>query len=774
MKYAVIHQQHGYTNVAANDLDCSADVEATRNRALLAFSVDRVQHLDGFDLATVQNILRHGEALGTWVTSRDWLTPGERGSLLSIDLHRRIVHYLPEQLRGQALDEGASTTAVTISLKESLELAVLTLTRYLVLLRIGPVGLGRKGVHRSLGPSTILEIAYSYGPALLAQAVVKQVGRAVFDSNSLNEQGTNSRQEGQLLGGLELSDLSTLKVSARKHVLVECMRMRMLSDRALWWDVPDAPEPSRAEAMKGPVRHNVQPAERDSHLPLPDDYVAQMGQRSLWLMRVLAPNLLTIAQKMVEIWAMSSNRGWAAATVRDWRREGVRAILAAHEWRTQEGRRFSGPPFPLRLPALTAFEKTAAAGYLNENDDKLRWPPRSYRDVIALFGVVQLAHYFIVSLSTGARQSEMLSLQRDCVSYAVDGRAYASGKTYKLVQRHEGEWRDWLLPLAAIDAIVQQVRLVSLGEKLSYVNPEIEAREVHVVPAESVPNHLWAQISGGPVSNATEPLRNINPALVSFAQALCMDTAPGGQNLRSHRFRKTLARLVALALRQAPILLMEVFGHESVQMTLAYILTDKDLPAEIETVLCELCVMRAKEMVDRMSDAIIAAKGTESHNLGGYGGLGAVTLFNAVVVHHERVHRRGEQWGANNVMELAELLTLQGTSWVQVRRGVICTKFPGEAGPCNKSKGSPEPSKCQSSCVHRLEEAFLREDVDGAIQESLVAYEQALVDGDCSASSHWAGQVRAHVLRFSDLRAKWMKNVTVQVLMGHEPDSVTA
>ena len=180
---------------------------------------------------------------------------------------------------------------------------------------------------------------------------------------------------------------------------------------------------------------------------------------------------------------------------------------------------------------------------------------------MALLGVVQIAHYFIVALSMGARQSEVLSLQRDCVMYAADGRAYANGRTYKLVQRHEGEWRDWQLPDAAVEAIEQQVRMVSLGEQLELLNPATGSGNTHLVPTGDAPGHLWARLSGATsASDSSAPLREINKALVSFARALCMDTAPGGQRLRSHRFRKTLARLVALALTQAPKLLMECLG----------------------------------------------------------------------------------------------------------------------------------------------------------------------------------------------------------------------
>nr|WP_276530694.1 tyrosine-type recombinase/integrase [Burkholderia multivorans] len=378
---------------------------------------------------------------------------------------------------------------------------------------------------------------------------------------------------------------------------------------------------------------------------------------------------------------------------------------------------------------------------------------------MALLGRIQLAHFFIVTLSMGARQSESLRLRRDCVVRAPDNRPYANGKTYKLVQRHDGEMRAWLLPDVAVDAIEQQTRLVSFAERLTEVTPNRK-------PSDSLGNdHLWVQISAAAHADATRPLVNINKALHSYARAIQMSTTPGGQNLRTHRLRKTLARLVALALTQAPKLLMDVFGHKSIEMTLYYILSDKDLQAEIETVSRELRVMRAKTVVEKMVEDDLMSKDVTALSHGGYGGLAAASIHDTITRRRHQVHRRGNKWGAENIIELAELLTLQGKAWEQVRRGVICTKLPGESGPCNKRKGRPEPAKCSSACTHRLEEAFLREDVDAVICEAIAAFEQSVANGEQLIAAHWAAQVRANVPRFPDLSAKWMRNATVAGLM---------
>lgn len=732
-----------------------AEVVAARNRGLLLATVDTIQNADVAQLVALQRILQHGDTFGRWETLEAWAPPSKRRpSLLSIDLRQRIVHFLPAHLQRLASDDGLASHQGSLPIAERIQEAVLVLTRYLVLLRMGPAGLGRKGNLRSLDPNSVIDIGYSPGPIMFALAI----------ASSLDAEGKPIAANASL-SSLGVDDLAQLSENQQTKVLDEWQRMRALADRGLWADAPSLQPDSKASAMTGAPRHSEKPKKIDSHLPLPDEYVSEMGRCSIWLMRSLGPNLLAIGSAMASIWSTTSEKGGTAKNIRDRRRRRISKLLSKHRWLDQDGQDFDVPPFSLRLPKPSGF---ATSKDDSEVEEEVRWPPTSYRDVMALLSTVQMAHYFIVSLSMGARQSEALGLQRDCVVRSVDGRLFANGKTYKLVQRHEGEWRDWQLPEAAVEAVAQQALLVEAAGRIAFLKPPQTA----AATLSSTSSHLWAQISAANNSDAKAPLGDINTALQAYARTLGFNTEPGGQTLRSHRFRKTLARLVALALTQAPKLLMDVFGHKSIEMTLNYILSDKSLRAEIETVSRELRVMRAKEVIERMVEADLASQGTGSVDLGGYGGLAAVSLHNAIGVHRDRVHRRGEQWGANNVEELAELLTLQGKAWEQVRRGVLCTKFPGEAGPCSKSKGRPEPSKCQSSCTHRLEEAFLREDVDGAIRDALAAYETAIADEESLTAAHWAAQVRAHVPRFADLQVKWMLNETVRALVGNEKGKV--
>lgn len=741
-------------DIHSDSLDSSGrdyEVEATRNRGLLLTAAHAIQHADAAQLVALQRILQHGDSFGRWTTPYTWPPQSKRKrALLSIDLRQRIVHFLPAHIQSLANDEVLASHRKHHSITQCIDEAVLMLTRYLVLLRLGPVGLGNKGGQRALDPNSIMIIGYHFGPLIFAQAITSSLDvkeKPVADIFSLRS--------------LHMEDLARLPNSKKRFVLAECKRMSQLKDRGLWKDAPSLVSKSIATAMAGAPRYTEEPRKIDSHQPLPDEYVSEMGRCSLWLMRVLCPNLLNIGKAITVLYSSNPIRGKVGRKIVDNCGRKVRKLLATYRWHDQDGREFNSPPFLLRLPKPNGLN-SAVNG--RDADAEVHWPPRNYREVMALLGIVLTAHYFIVSLSMGARQSEVLGLKRDCVVRSVDGRLYASGKTYKLVQRHEGEWRDWQLPEAAVEALAQQALLVETAERMASLLADRTADTV----ALNTGTHLWGQVSAAKISNPAIQLTGINPALRVYANALGLSTEPGGQPLRSHRFRKTLARLVALALTQAPKLLMDVFGHKDIEMTLYYILSDKNLRAEIETVARELRVMRGKQVVERMVEADLASKGTDSADLGGYGGLAAVSLQNVIRVNRERVHRQGAQWGANDVQELAELLTLQGTAWEQVRTGVLCTKFPGEFGPCNKSKGRPEPSKCQSSCTHRLEEAFLREDIDGSIHDAVAAYEAAISNEESLTAAHWAAQVRAHVPRFSDIQAKWMLNKTVRELFADE------
>lgn len=731
------------------------EIEASRSRALLCSPLELVQTMSANEVVALQEILQHGATFGYWVTPKKWHKTQGGTATLNIDIRTRIIHFLPADIKALlTLEPNGVGQPSEIRIRRLVELAVLVQTRYLILMRMGPAALGKKGRAKSLDPTSVKGVAYSYLPQMLAVSIAKS-----YSANAISALEAADKDDAQrFFAILETSDFDGMSSSAKENTLKEVARMHRLSQAGCWTDVPaigkqlDVITRVRGDSIRKPAERKI-----DAHLPLPDEYVSEMGQKSLWLINNLAPNLLSIGDKICEIWAETDRPDLSASQVKDRRKDMVTALLDGHVWRDCEGAIFREPPFKLRLTQhgkkshhVRNIEKRRAKLAVDgstEDDSAepvmdLNWPPRTFGEVMALMGNVQLAHLFVVELSTAARKSEAIDLTRDCVRYERNGLLYARGRTFKLVERHDGEYRDWILPEVAAQAIEQQVRLVRCLEKIGTMKPKAEAKSV-----DNEPQHLWAQYGFGK-SDRTEPLIGISQALTSYAKSLGMDTAPGGQNFRSHRFRKTVARLVALALTQAPKILMDVFGHKSIEMTLYYILADKDLRAEIEKVSRELRILRASKTIEQ----IVA----DEDAVPSYGGPAAQVLKSTIQMHQQRAHQMGDDWGAANVAELAEILTLQGKAWQYVRPGIICTKFPGtESGPCNKSKGHPEPARCQSHCNHRLEEPFLREDVDGAISDCIREYTAAEANGEDLILEFWAGQIRNHLTRFADIRDKW-------------------
>lgn len=717
-------------------------LDATRNLESAAITSRSVPFTEPFGslldadkdrLSRLQSLFRHGPEFGIWLTPKEWLPANHRLRYRKqADLKARIV----ESLRKQG--EAALATSPLV------ETAVVSAIRYLLLLRCGPSGLGYKAKNRSLDATSISKLAHREVPELFARGIV---AASKLPSPSADH----------LISGIDLSALRDIKTHSPKTMLIELKRMRMLRNMGFWRDVADEERPKLSELMTAEEPEANPRVDTDPHLPLPDEYAALMASRSLWLSENLCDNVIEIVADLSrELDAFIRRRGRAMSKATFARRAVKR--LAAHVWRDSIGQTISAVPFPLAMPKEVHVRKRHRLKLGDETEhEPCQWPPRGARELHHLIAIIQTAHYFTVALSIGARASEALSLTRDCLRRSADGSPLITGLTFKLVERFEGEERDWDVPDAAVIAVERQARLIVVTDRF-------HSAQANAKPSTELEagDNLWGQI-GVQSRDASGSLVNINRKLREFAQALRMDVSPGGQNIRSHRFRKTLARLVALALTQAPKLLMEIFGHKSIHMTLHYILSDSSLRAEIETVTRELKVMRGKELIE---DIVAAEQAPDEPRTAGYGGFAAVTVVSAVSAHRQRLHRNGKAWGVESAYELSELLTMKGDAWEYVRSGVICTKLPGEVGACNRKRGRPEAGNCKVTCDHRLEEKFMRNDVDGAIADCVAHLERARAEDDSMLESYWAGQVRTHVPRFPDVKAKWMSNTVVSELFG--------
>jgi len=170
----------------------------------------------------------------------------------------------------------------------------------------------------------------------------------------------------------------------------------------------------------------------------------------------------------------------------------------------------------------------------------------------------------------------------------------------------------------------------------------------------------------------------MNEALQKLAQRINLSDRPGGVLLHAHRFRKTVARLAGVAIVDSPRVLMQLLGHEDIEVTLHYICTDKALAADIERVARELRIMRSQEVFEGIHASM--QTGVKKYGGGGVSGL-------------EAMIRQAKDWGAETSYELSVLLTANGRYTKLVRPGVMCLKPSLTNAPCT----------CDSSCENRIE-----------------------------------------------------------------------
>lgn len=672
-----------------NDMN---SLSALRAAVPLDLRIERIQEMQTAELSVLQAALGYGDRWGVIEAPAALVPPGrwQQPSVRTIDFHAELVrHSVPSSM---------------------LEAGILTLTQLALLQLTAPTHTRRGTIQ--LKPSSVIQ-QLRYWIDIVATVACKP-GAPV----------------GDLVWPYSLEDIRTSRNP--KRISNNLARLRQYADRALWPLPPVTKQKDKTELSRQAPKPSPMPGkEEQSFQPLPDSFVADAGWRLSWIASELGPSLLAVAKGFVKIAKEHPLAGGALSTVTGRRMARRSEFLAQFQWTDSKGNRIEALPFEAHI-----------SGSGNDSQ-KFLWPPRTGSQVVELFKQLQMAHFFIFMLSAGSRVSESLSLKPGCISIAPDGLPLANGLTYKLSQVVDGEERDWPLPEKALEALRQQEALVAvLGELGSLTD---DAVDFDIGDAES----LWVRVGTRGQSFKGDE----NAALQKVINDLGLTGGLNGGSIHTHRFRKTLARLVALSLVGAPKILMDLFGHKTIEMTLHYILSDRAIRLEMEEV--------AKGQTILLAEKAIESAATN-------GGPAAEKLARAV--ERERA-RLGSEFGAANVRQLAETLTLSGRIFMLVRPGIICTKGPQESGPCNKKLGAPEPSRCRAHCGHRLEDAALRDDVDRLLAEAVKHYEDECQDRNEIQMEFWAGQVLTNLRRFEDLHQKWRVHPTVEAIVAGEVTS---
>jgi integrase len=532
-----------------------------------------------------------------------------------------------------------------------------------------------------------------------------------------------------VIGRLNVDDFKVSKDLSQQRATALLRALQIVSQfsgRRLWDDGPTydlvkktTSEPSR----RGTKAENIE-KRTSAFQPFPDEFTAQAGWRLAWASKNLGPNVLELGRLITEVFLRFpyANDSMSARMVKHWRKRDVELLLRDFQWRSVHGQPIDTLPFEFRIVGTGAHDPS-----------EYSWPPRLWTQFQEVFKLIQAANLFIFFLSVGSRISEALSLKPGCVIQHPDGISLADGMTYKISLQLGGETRDWALPDVAIEALKLQEELVKVAIELGNnsqdpIGFDQESGDV-----------LWLQIGSRDPSQGGE-----NAVLNRMIEALGLTGLLGDSTAHSHRFRKTLARLAALAITGAPKILMDLFGHKTIEMTLHYVLSDPLIRSEIADIAKAQTIMFVGEALANIE------------NCGGK----AAKLIKPIVTAARARH--GRDFGERELRTLAELLTLGGTQCQIVREGVLCMKNDLQAGPCAKGIGTPEPSRCCTPCEHRLETHIASRDADSCLSTAVEAYSKEKADGNDIMLEFWSGQVLTHLPRFDNLKNKWSAHPVVQ------------
>lgn len=693
--------------------------EEGRLAVLQRFRIEEIQYLGPQDLLVAQRLAGHGDIWGRWQTPKalapSKLAPAQR----DIDLAHRLRDYLAK--------EGIAVASV----EPLIDQGVLVLTRIALLMRLAHAGGGGRGKALRLKPSSITTLLYTHWPCITARAIRRKADHpgAVGLLEHLSE--------------ADLQEFHTADFA--RFARAELGRLETLIARGVW---SDAPTPSDLRRTNDPSQSAPRSLQKMTapFLPLPEDWLAEIGPRVLWVVQDMGPNLLRLLEALPQ--EFGSIKCSPIITTRRFAQ-----CVQSHQEHNPWLDRFGNPILP-------PFSLTTSCG--RRGADPCEWPPRTFEHIAILSVTLQAAHLFITLLASAGRIGEVANLTRDCVVVDRDGKNYLKGFTYKLSGNLFGDARHWPAPDILCQSLGQQARL---ADAMGWLPRCLEGG---LPRTPRFGKALWVSIgTGGRVGEDAQV--GFNGALTTLALRLGMDPKPGGRNFHTHRFRKTIGRLAGIALWHSPLVLKRLFGHKSIEMTLHYILCDPGVREDAEKVLRELRIMHCAEALEEIHQAL-----RDGLPLPGNGGLGAARLVTAVRNEEGQLKQSGSIWDEGSAYDLAYLLTAQGQGWRLIKENIICSKAPGEDGLCQKkrSKGEPNTANCQQECDNRIVLVRKRRDIELVVEQYLDIARAAREDEQVLVLAGVMDNLREELENFHDLKEKYMADPEVQSLLAlcEEPE----
>jgi hypothetical protein len=307
---------------------------------------------------------------------------------------------------------------------------------------------------------------------------------------------------------------------------------------------------------------------------------------------------------------------------------------------------------------------------------RYRWPrgyrPSTYAEFRQRCRQAQTATMFLLSLLIGPRSSEVLSLPRRRIKIGVVNGStmyFLNGLTFKLSKNRGGSERDWPIDNLLGMALDQQERYIDLTEGENF-------------------KYLWKQHQS--LFEGGDWLRDVDGQLEDFVQQFSLEPALQESRCHHHRFRKTTARLIVIALYGGPVILRRLFGHEHLAMTLRYIMANSSIIDELREIAEEEQRQVAVSYVKRSEELL--GKGGEQFR---------ATIAAAVEALEITVPDGKREQGEFNAEEVIAFLSdgADGLAIKQLIPGMVgCFKPRDESGMCCTAQELPNIAKCSAEC----------------------------------------------------------------------------
>ncbi|TAX55361.1 hypothetical protein ELI01_09025 [Rhizobium leguminosarum] len=432
--------------------------------------------------------------------------------------------------------------------------------------------------------------------------------------------------------------------------------------------------------------------------PFPDKFVTELLSRAFWIQDNLAQSVI---QYFDSLNAFEADGALSSDQWKPIRRQAIDSL----DWRDAKGDLITELPFPI-------WQRRDQYKY----EYSVRWPPQHYSTLRLVLRVIQVLNLCTVAFCTAARRHELQGMVHQAIVHEQD-ETVVEGITFKNTGRAGGRKRDWPLHQRAEKAIALQEQLAKL------VRPDGKT-------------YLWVTLQkyDDPVGS---PLADPTSASVEVVRHLdLVELAEGSAHL--HRWRHTTARMIGLAVENAPEVLMDLLGN-NLEGVLDYLLSDPDLAKEAIRIAEEYTYALAEQAIKDVDDGVAGGPASSSIRQG---------------IEELKMTRGIRRLGTDETAEAVKQLTASGTAFQVVRRGVICTKQPGEFGPCTKTLGRADKGSCRSTCTHRLELAAEKHQCERQIEAVLELITNATSAGQTMVVEHLKGQFIYEMERWSDVRSR--------------------